>query len=108
MIEPVPRLIEVEMVYALADACWSCRVQVPDGSEAGAALDAAGFDWLPAQHRDAIAAPAGWAIFGRTVTPQSRLHDGDRVELLRPLKIDAKLARRKRAADARKKPRGRV
>ena len=42
------------------------------------------------------------AIFGRPATPQTLLHHGDRIELLRPLQADAKLARRKRAADARR------
>jgi putative ubiquitin-RnfH superfamily antitoxin RatB of RatAB toxin-antitoxin module len=37
------------------------------------------------------------AIFGRTATPDSALHDGDRVEVLRPLRADPKQARRERA-----------
>ena len=38
------------------------------------------------------------AIFGRTVTLGTRLRDGDRVELLRPLQCDPKQVRRERAA----------
>lgn len=41
---------------------------------------------------------AGVAVFGAIAGPSQRLHDGDRVELLRPLAIDPKEARRRRAA----------
>jgi putative ubiquitin-RnfH superfamily antitoxin RatB of RatAB toxin-antitoxin module len=40
---------------------------------------------------------AGCAIFGERVCSGYRLHDGDRLELLRPLQIDPKQARRRRA-----------
>jgi putative ubiquitin-RnfH superfamily antitoxin RatB of RatAB toxin-antitoxin module len=42
-------------------------------------------------------APAGIGIFGRKVARDARLRDGDRIELYRPLQIDPKEARRKRA-----------
>jgi putative ubiquitin-RnfH superfamily antitoxin RatB of RatAB toxin-antitoxin module len=38
-----------------------------------------------------------YAIFGERVQADTRLQDGDRLELLRPLQIDPKEARRKRA-----------
>jgi putative ubiquitin-RnfH superfamily antitoxin RatB of RatAB toxin-antitoxin module len=41
--------------------------------------------------------PAGFGVFGRRVTAETRLRDGDRVELYRPLKVDPKEARRRRA-----------
>lgn len=41
--------------------------------------------------------PAGVGIFGRAVTAQTVLRDGDRVELYRALQIDPKDARRRRA-----------
>lgn len=40
----------------------------------------------------------GVAVFGVQATPQTPLHEGDRVELLRPLQVDPKEARRRRAA----------
>ena len=46
--------------------------------------------------------PARLAVFGRAVTPETRLHDGDRIEILRPLLADPKTARRKRAETAAK------
>ncbi len=41
---------------------------------------------------------AGVAVFGAIARPAQRLHEGDRVELLRPLVVDPKEARRRRAA----------
>ena len=41
--------------------------------------------------------PAGIGIFGRSVAPDTRLREGDRIELYRPLQIDPKEARRLRA-----------
>jgi putative ubiquitin-RnfH superfamily antitoxin RatB of RatAB toxin-antitoxin module len=41
--------------------------------------------------------PADIGIFGNKVTGGARLREGDRIELYRPLKIDPKEARRKRA-----------
>ncbi|MGO4781918.1 RnfH family protein, partial [Lysobacter sp. 2RAB21] len=41
----------------------------------------------------------GYAVFGVKAAADTRLRDGDRVELLRALQIDPKDARRRRAAD---------
>ena len=62
--------------------------------------------------RDAVLA-AGWdddpevvayAIFGQRVDSGVVLHDGDRVELLRPLLADPKEARRQRVEERRRIP----
>lgn len=42
---------------------------------------------------------AGYAVFGMRVDMAAALHEGDRVELLRPLSMDPKEARRRRARD---------
>lgn len=42
-----------------------------------------------------------YAIFGQRTDPATPLRSGDRVELTRPLQIDAKAARKARAALAR-------
>ncbi|MCL2309318.1 MAG: RnfH family protein [Proteobacteria bacterium] len=39
----------------------------------------------------------GYAIFGQRADPATMLHDGDRIELLRPLRCDPKESRRRRA-----------
>lgn len=41
--------------------------------------------------------PRNVGIFGERVSPDARLADGDRVEVYRPLEIDPKEARRRRA-----------
>ena len=38
------------------------------------------------------------SCYGRLIGWQTRLHDGDRVEILRPLSVDPKDSRRRRAA----------
>lgn len=43
----------------------------------------------------------GYAIFGQRAEPETPLRDGDRIELTRPLQIDAMAARRLRAARRR-------
>ena len=59
--------------------------------------------------RDAVAA-AGFSIeglktgiFGKLAGPETVLRDGDRVEIYRPLALDPKEARRRRAAAGRTK-----
>lgn len=44
-----------------------------------------------------------WAIFGQRADPATPLRSGDRIELTRPLRIDAKAARAARAALARRR-----
>ncbi|MCL2871603.1 MAG: RnfH family protein [Betaproteobacteria bacterium] len=39
----------------------------------------------------------GYAIFGQCAPPETLLHDGDRLEWLRPLHCDPKTSRRRRA-----------
>ena len=41
----------------------------------------------------------GYAIYGQRARPDTPLADGDRVELTRPLIVDPKEARRRRAVD---------
>ena len=58
--------------------------------------------------RDALSAASmkasAFGVFGKVVSADTRLKDGDRVEIYRPLTADAKEQRRRRAAKA-KKPR---
>ena len=94
--------MSVEIVYALPERYWSVSVRVPAGASVAEALLNAGTDWLPEPYRAELGNPAGLAVFGRIAAGQTRLHDGDRIEILRPLLADPKLARRKRAADAKR------
>jgi len=63
------------------------RLSVPEGSTVADALRAA----------SVVPGDLGVAVWGRRCKPQQRLQDGDRIELLRPLHVDPKEARRLRA-----------
>jgi putative ubiquitin-RnfH superfamily antitoxin RatB of RatAB toxin-antitoxin module len=91
--------MRIEVVHALPERCFSARVELPAGATVAAALDAAAMDQ---QVPGLVVDPARLAVFGRAVTPDTPLHDGDRVEILRPLLADPKQARRKRAETAAK------
>lgn len=85
--------VSVEVVYALAVAQEVISLQLPTGTTAGEAVKASGFKI--GGHR--------LGIGGRLVAASQVLKDGDRVELLRPLAVDPKEARRSRARKARRR-----
>lgn len=92
-------VLRIEVVYALPARCWSASVDLPEGATVADALRAAAMESrVPGLQVEATRL----AVFGRSVTPDSPLHDRDRVEILRPLLADPKQARRKRAEDAAK------
>jgi putative ubiquitin-RnfH superfamily antitoxin RatB of RatAB toxin-antitoxin module len=80
--------MRVEVVYALPERADSVALELPSGATAADAVRASG-----------IAAPRDYrlGIFGRVVAPDTRLRDGDRVEVYRPLLVEPKEARRRRA-----------
>lgn len=89
----------VEVIYAEAGKAWRLRLPAAGGLTAGEVLAA-----LPAQASgwpERALAPAAMAVFGREVGPDTKLRDGDRLELLRALPTDPKLARRARAGAGR-------
>ena len=89
-------MIRVEVVSALSERTWSAELRLPEGATVAEALaDPAGRAVFPA----AATLPVG--IHSRQCMPDQALRDGDRIELYRPLIIDAKNARRERAQSAR-------
>jgi len=89
--------IRVEVIYALPDRHWSIKLDLPENSQVGAAIQVAKAQWPDVsidEHR--------LAIFSRPVNLESVLKNGDRLEILRPLIADPKQARRERAADRKK------
>lgn len=84
--------VEVEVVLALPRESRSARLRLAEGSTAGEAAAASG---LPLEGIE------GYAVFGERVQAGTPLRDGDRLELLRPLLMDPKEARRRRAARAK-------
>ena len=86
--------IEVVVVMAWPGCARTRRLRLPVGTTAQQAVRvSAVLDGWPAARRDAL----GLAVFGRAVALDALLDDGDRVEVLRPLTVDPKEARRRRA-----------
>lgn len=69
-------------------------LQLPEGATVADALTAC--DAGPRLCEGKVGAALG--IWGRQVTPDCKLAQGDRVEVYRPLKVDPKVARRERFA----------
>jgi putative ubiquitin-RnfH superfamily antitoxin RatB of RatAB toxin-antitoxin module len=89
--------MRVEVVYALAHEQDIIVLELPAGAVARDAVAASG---LLARH--AVDAPRPLlGIFGKKISPDYPLHDGDRVEILRPLAMDPGDARRRRARRTR-------
>ena len=82
--------LKVEVVYALPSREKIVSLALPEGATVLDALLKAG-----------LGKENSVGIFGEPATLDTRLRDGDRVELYRPLKIDPKEARRRRAKLAR-------
>ena len=84
----------VEVAYADVQLQILRKVEIAANSTVAEALAASGIEGqLPSGF-----VPAALGIFGRIVTPSTHLHDGDRIELYRPLQADPKESRRRRAA----------
>lgn len=82
--------IRVEVVAAFPDHADSVRVELPGGATVRDALAAAGMKG------------SAFGVFGKVVDADTRLKDGDRVEIYRPLGSDPKEQRRQRAARKRR------
>ena len=81
--------MKVEVLMAWPRRFESMSLELPVGATLADALAAAG--WSDAE------GISGYAIFGVNAALDTALRDGDRVELLRPLLMDPKEARRRRA-----------
>ena len=77
--------MKVEVVAARPDGATVLTVTLPAGATVRDALAAANLNG------------AAVGIFGRRVALETKLAEGDRVEIYRPLAIDPKEARRRRA-----------
>ena len=86
--------MKVEVCYALPSGATRIDVDLDDGALLGDALVRSGIESRLELDRGGLA----FSIFGRRATIETPLQDGDRVELLRPLTIDPKEARHRRAA----------
>jgi hypothetical protein len=88
-------MIRVAVVYAMARRACLFEVRVPAGSSVRQALSACGiFDAVP----ELAGQEPYVGVFGQSCRLDDPVHDGDRIEIYRPLTIDPKQARRQRAA----------
>lgn len=90
--------LRVEVIYALPSHQEIVGVELEPGSTA---LDAVRSSGLAERHPEGDPTNLRLGIFGVEVPPGTRLKEGDRVEIYRPLAIDPKEARRARARRAR-------
>jgi uncharacterized protein len=81
--------MKVEVVRAWPRRHQAVLVELPEGARLADAVAASGFSDLSQE--------TAYAIFGVVAAADAPLREGDRVELLRPLQMDPKEARRRRA-----------
>lgn len=86
-------MIRIELLRAWPQQHETATVEVADGACVGDALDQTG--WALGGEF------VGLAVFGQAASGRTVLHEGDRIELLRPLLVDPKQARRTRAGKTR-------
>jgi len=92
--------LAIEIVYALPHAQTVLCISVAPGTTVQDAVERSGI--LPEGPSDPS---PSYGIFGRRVGPTQRLVDGDRIEIYRPLQVDPRLARRRRAKPSRRSSR---
>ena len=90
--------LAITVVYADPAVETMVTLALPDTATVAEAVAASGL--IEQLGLDGLA--IGFAIFGLRVDPAIALRDGDRIELTRPLHIDAKAARHARAAKRRR------
>ena len=86
--------MRVTVAWASPASRGSVEVDLPEGASVADAVRRS--DALARARVDA--GDARFAIFGQAAHPATPLRAGDRVEITRPLLVDAKAARRARAA----------
>lgn len=98
------RRIRVEVAYALRGEQALLQLKLDEGTTARQAVERSG---ILRRFPEIDLARATLGIFGKVVSPDTRVRDGDRVEIYRPLVADPKEARRQRAQQAPARSRGR-
>ncbi len=90
--------IGIEVAYALPHDQIVLQLNVPAGTTARQAVELSGIGETLSEI-DLSQNKLG--IFGKLVKPDTILNDRDRVEIYRPLSVDPKEARRRRAEEAK-------
>ncbi|HEX5961739.1 MAG TPA: RnfH family protein [Rhodanobacteraceae bacterium] len=94
---PDAALVRVSVVLAGPGRVFSAALALPAGATVADAIERAG---VRIAHPDVDLRDGRIGIFSRKVGLATPLRDGDRVEIYRPLRIDPKEARRRRAKGA--------
>ena len=87
-------LLRIEVAYALREEQVLLELEMAEGTTARQAVERSG---ILQRFPEIDLARAGLGIFGRVVSPDTPLRDGDRVEIYRPLIANPRQARRERA-----------
>ena len=90
--------MKIEIVYAFRERASVFSVSVPAGATLREAVVASG---VLERHPEISLEKQAYGIFGKRAALEARLAPGDRVEIYRPLAMDPKEARRRRAAKKR-------
>ena len=94
-------LISVEVAYALPNKQLIKALEVPRGTSAIEAVRLSGID---ADFEDlSLDQSLQLGIFGKVVKGEQALQAGERVEIYRPLQVDPKEVRKRRAAEAKER-----
>jgi len=88
--------IRIELVVALPERQELASCCLPAGTLAAEAIEQSG---VRQRFAEVDFSSCGIAVWGRPVEPDYRLADGDRLEILRPLAIDPRDARRELAKE---------
>ncbi|MES2105129.1 MAG: RnfH family protein [Pseudomonadota bacterium] len=86
--------IKVQVCYATEHEMTVLDLQVPAGATLSEAVTRSG---ILQKHPEIDIAVAKFGIYGKLKSADSALHEGDRVEIYRPLIADPKESRRRRA-----------
>lgn len=86
--------IQVEVVFARPGQSWCIPVKLPAGSTIGEAIEQSN---LLTRCPEIDLRRNRVGIFSQLRDLTDRLEDGDRIEIYRPLQVDPKEARRRRA-----------
>lgn len=85
-------MITIELLFAAKNCIWQQHLQLPKDSTAAEALAQS---TLYQDHPETKDMPYG--VFGERCAADTRLADGDRLEVYRPLVFDPMESRRRRA-----------
>jgi putative ubiquitin-RnfH superfamily antitoxin RatB of RatAB toxin-antitoxin module len=96
--EPIKKIV-VEVAYANAEQQKIITVEVDEGSTIEKVIDCSGIGEIFPE-LDLSKQKVG--IFSRQMQMDDIVHEGDRVEIYRPLIVDPKEARKKRALKGKK------